>query len=104
MRPAKYGNKKTEVDGIRFDSRKEARRYGALCLLQKGRVIKDLAVQPVFPLTVNDVRVGKYIGDFAYIEKGRTVVEDAKGMRTPVFNLKWRMVKALYPEIDWRLV
>ena len=103
-RRSKYGNQKTELDGHKFASKKEARRYAQLRLLQTGKVIYGLACQPVWPLVVNGVRVGKYIGDFAYIEKNRPVVEDAKGMRTPVFNLKWRMVKALYPEIDWRLV
>jgi hypothetical protein len=101
---SKYGNQKTELDGKVFASKKEARRYGQLRLLQAGRVIKGLTLQPVFPLEVAGIRVGKYIGDFSYVEADRTVVEDAKGMRTPVFNLKWRMVKALYPDFDWRLV
>lgn len=99
----KYGNKRTVVDGITFASRKEARRYGELILLQKGRRISGLVCQPVIPLMVAGVRIGKYIGDFAYIEGGRQVIEDTKGIRTPVFNLKWRMVKALCPTVDWRI-
>lgn len=105
---SKYGNKRTELDGYKFASKKEARRYAELRLLQTGKVIEGLICQPAYPLMIGKVRVGKYIADFAYLEIAgkhrRVVVEDAKGMRTPVFNLKWRMVKALYPELDWRLV
>ena len=105
---SKYGNKRTELDGFKFASKKEARRYGELRLLQTGKVIRDLKVQPVFPLIVNGERIGKYIGDFRYIEKDSfEVVEDVKGgnaTKTAAWRLKWRMMKALYPWIDWRIV
>lgn len=101
---SKYGNQKTEINGIVFASRKEARRYAELRLLQTGKVISDLTLQPVYPLMIGSVRIGKYVGDFAYYEKGQPVCEDVKGMRTPVFNLKWRIVKALNPHIDWRII
>lgn len=104
MRRNKFGNKKTEVDGIVFSSKREAGRYAELKLLERGRALSTLTLQPVFPLHVNGLKIGKYVGDFQYVEGDSVVVEDVKGVRTAVFNLKWKMVKALYPRIDWRLV
>jgi hypothetical protein len=97
-RRGKYNNVKTVVDGMRFDSRKEAGRYVALKLMQKHRLIADLETQPEFPLVVNGRKIGKYIADFRYFdhELGVTVVEDVKGVRTAVYRLKKKLVLALY--------
>src|SRR5690606_369436 len=53
-KPSKYRNVRTTVDGITFDSKREAERYGELKTMEAAGVISDLELQPRFPLTVND--------------------------------------------------
>lgn len=103
-RRAKYGNVKTELDGILFDSKKEAERYVQLILLLRGGVIRDLELQPNFKLEVAGKKVCTYRADFRYSENGSQVVEDVKGMKTPVYKLKVKLLKALNPELDFREV
>lgn len=100
----KCGNIKIEVDGIEFDSKKEANRYCELKLLQRAGVIEDLELQKEFELIPAQyesfARYGKkgqrlqdgkrciekscvYKADFAYKKGGRLVVEDVKGYRDP---------------------
>lgn len=94
---SKYGNRKTEVDGIRFDSSAEAKRYGELKLLEAQGAIVELQLQPRFPLMVNGEKVGTYSADFQYRDSnGRLVVEDVKGMPTTVYRLKKRLMKAVH--------
>ena len=94
----KFGAKKTEVDGITFASQKEARRYSELVLLLKAKKIENLALQVPFLITINGLKICKYLADFTYVDnKGVFHVEDVKGMRTPLYKLKKRMVEATYP-------
>jgi hypothetical protein len=99
---SKYRAVPTEVDGVRFASKAEARRYGELSLLVKARKIRQLELQPEFPIVVNGVKVAKYVADFRYqtipwdYEGIETVVEDVKGMKTPVYRLKKKLVEAQY--------
>ena len=102
----KFGNKKVILDGIEFDSRKEARRYSELLLLQRAGEIRDLELQREFELipaqyetverygkTGKRLKDGKrcieqavkYKADFSYTDTatGRLVVEDVKGYRDP---------------------
>lgn len=102
-RRSKYGAVKTTVDGVTFDSKAEARRYGELKILQAaGEILGSLILQPVFILWVKrgdgrEVSVGKYVGDFQYeAPDGTIVVEDVKGVKTPVYRLKKKMVEAHY--------
>jgi hypothetical protein len=92
----KYRAVKTVVDGIKFDSKKEAARYQQLKLLERAGEIMELTLQPRFDLIVNGVKCGFYKADFQYLEVGKYVVEDVKGMKTPVYNLKKKLVKAIY--------
>lgn len=95
----KYGARKVEVDGIKFDSQAEANRYKTLKLLEQVGEIHSLELQPSFTLQdsfefqgVKHRGVG-YRADFKYTTKeGVTIVEDVKGMQTPVFKLKWKML------------
>lgn len=96
LRPAKYRNTPTEVDGFRFASKKEAKRYGELVLLERAGHIRHLQLQPRFPLKVNDILIATYVADFLYYEKGNWVVEDTKGVQTPVFKLKAKLFEVLY--------
>lgn len=103
----KYHNKKMMVDGIVFDSKKEAYRYQELSLLLKSGEISDLQLQVKYQLipaqrepdsltTTGKVKKGKlierecsYIADFVYKNKdGETVVEDTKGFRTEKYRIK----------------
>jgi len=111
MRLSKYKNVPTIVDGIRFASQAEAKRDAELKLLHLAGKIRLLQRQPRFPLFVNSVKICTYVGDWQYLEFDQTqtvagstmVVEDRKGVQTPAFKLKWKLAKALYPEIEWRL-
>lgn len=113
----KYHSKKITVDGIEFDSTKEARRYGELKLLQRAGKISNLQMQVKYelipnqyieateytpkthkPKTVNKLveRSANYIADFVYEQDGETVVEDVKGYRDStayaVFVLKRKLM------------
>ncbi len=94
----KYGNRKTVVDGITFDSQAEARRWSLLNLLQKGGQIKKLERQVKYLLAVEGVKIADYVADFRYIDIKRQaeVVEDVKGVKTPVYRLKKKLMKAIY--------
>lgn len=93
---SKYRSIPVEVDGIRFASKKEARRYQVLKARWDAGEIIGLVTQPRYVLKVNGEKVGTYVGDFLYIEDGREVLEDVKGVRTPIYRLKKKLMKALY--------
>jgi hypothetical protein len=101
------------VDGIRFASKKEAKRYGELKLLVLAGVISKLTLQPKYPLGSDDKpvlqRSGRYpngrrvsyLADFRYVDlstgrTGKYVIEDVKGMDTPLSKLKRAVVEAQY--------
>ena len=96
MSKNKYHAKPVVVDGVRFDSQREARRYGELRLLLELGVITDLEIHPRYPLVVNGVLVATYVGDFQYFEGEVMVLEDCKGFRTPLYRLKKKLMRALY--------
>lgn len=95
---SKHNSIKCEVDGIKFDSKKEARRYKELLILQLAGNIKDLKLQQSFSLLVNQIEVCRYVADFVYFdnEKGKQVVEDVKGFKTRMYILKKKLMKAVY--------
>ena len=99
MKESKYHNKTATYDGINFDSIKEARRYQELKLLLRAGVISDLRLQVPYELIpaqyINGKcveRAVKYIADFVYIENGKEVVEDAKGVRTEAYKIKRKLM------------
>jgi hypothetical protein len=104
---SKYSNRKTEIDGIYFDSAREARRYCELKLLQMAGEISDLEIQPKFMLLEGFRHGGlvvkpiTYRADFRYAEKGKTVVEDVKGCKTEVYNIKKKLLLNRYPDINF---
>ena len=98
---SKYHNRKILIDGIMFDSAKEAARYCELLLLKHAGEITDLQRQVPYELipTQKDEkgkvleRKTSYIADFVYRDKdGKMVVEDVKGMRTEVYRLKKKLM------------
>lgn len=92
----KYGAMKTEYNGGTYDSKAEANRAMELDLLVKAGKITDLARQTKFPIIINSIKVFTYIADFTYYEGGKQIVEDVKGVRTAMFNLKKKCVEAQY--------
>lgn len=90
----KFRAKRTESDGIKFDSKKEALRYNQLKLLQSSGDVVFFLRQTPFHLSGNV----KYVCDFLVFYKDGTVeVEDVKGHRTDVYIMKKKMVEHLYP-------
>ena len=95
----KYKAVRTEVDGITFDSKREAARYMELMLLQRAGEIERLELQPKYDCIVNGRKICTYRADFRYFTKESSVVEDVKGMKTAVYRLKKKLVEALYPGV-----
>jgi hypothetical protein len=97
----KYKNQPTELDGHRFDSKREANRYAELKLLQMGGKVRGLKRQVRFRIDVHDEHICDYIADFCYEELRKdglwwSVVEDVKGMKTEVYKLKRRLMLAVH--------
>ena len=89
-----------EVDGIKFDSKKEAQRYKELKLFERAGAIKDLRLQVPYVLIEKSEygREIKYYADFVYFdcEENRTIIEDTKGFRTDIYKLKKRLLAEKY--------
>ncbi len=102
---SKYHSKKITIDGITFDSQKEAYRYRELKLLERSGKIKDISLQHKFELQPSFKKNGKtiraitYIADFVYFDLERmvNVVEDVKGYKTKEYLLKKKMFEYKYP-------
>lgn len=115
----KYGNRKITVDGVTFDSKKEAARYRELKLLERAGEISNLELQAKYVLipaqraSSSDTykcgpnkgkpKPGKllekecsYIADFSYLRDGKFVVEDTKGVRTEVYKIKRKLMLERY--------
>lgn len=99
---SKYHARKTTVDGITFDSRKEADRYLVLKGMEDDGAIEDLRRQvryelvPAFDVDGRHYRPVYYVADFVYVEDGKEVVEDVKGMITDVYKLKSKLFARRY--------
>jgi hypothetical protein len=101
---SKYRNKPTEVDGLRFDSKKEATRWKQLRLLEANGEVRNIQRQVTYPLTVAGKLVCKYKADFVYEElrKGQwnSVTEDVKGQTNGgpmrIFRLKAKLMQAIH--------
>lgn len=104
---SKYHSKKMIIDGITFDSKREANRYCELKLLEKAGRIKDLRLQHQFVLQPSFKKKGKsiraitYVADFVYfdLERMKNVVEDVKGYKTDVYQIKKKMFEYKYPDL-----
>ena len=102
---SKYRAKKTEIDGIKFDSKKEAKRYIALRELEKQGNIGKLILQPRFLLQEGFRKNGKayrkieYVADFMYEQDGKLIIEDVKGIKTDVYKLKQKLFEKKYQDL-----
>lgn len=96
-RPHKYGAAATEVDGIRFASKREAQRWGELKMMEVAGHISELKRQVPYEIVVYGHRICKYVADFVYVDaSGLVVVEDVKGVKTPLYRLKKRLMLACF--------
>lgn len=99
---SKYHARKTCVDGITFDSKKEADRYLVLKGMEEDGSIEDLRRQvryelvPAFNVDGRHYRPVFYVADFVYVLNGKTVVEDVKGVMTDVYRLKSKLFARRY--------
>lgn len=101
---SKFNAKKTVVDGITFDSRKEAKRYVELRDLERAGKIQCLRRQvryeliPAFNVGGKHYRPTSYVADFVYTDTatGEEIVEDVKGVLTDVYRLKSKMFAYRY--------
>ena len=91
--------------GERFQSKHEAREWLKLLSRALRGEVTELDRQVKFKLELNGVLIAIYTADFVYKEAGRPVVADAKGTwETPRFKLLWKLMEALYPQYERRLV
>ena len=102
---SKMGNIRVEIDGIKFDSKKEGSRYSVLKMLERTGKIKDLKRQERFividPIVWSCKKLSaiKYVVDFTYIDQdGILTAEDVKGRVLPVYRLKRQLFLQRYPE------
>ncbi len=108
----KYGAKKSECRaGHVHDSKAEARRCNELQLMERAGAIVGLEQQPVFrfevdgrPVMLDNGQQARLKADFSYIENGRKVVEDRKGVIVRDFPLRWALARTMWPDIEWRVV
>lgn len=111
----KYHNTKTVTDGIKFDSKLEAKRYGQLKILEEAGIIRDLELQPEYELIPSFRKNNKtwrrtvYKADFKYVscDNDIDIIEDVKGSTaviTDVFRLKQKLFEYKYPEYTISIV
>lgn len=104
LRRQKYNNVHVKEDGHSFDSKKEHKRFCELRMLARAGKIKSLVVHPRFSIKVNGQLITTYEADFSYYETPdgtiktpyQYVVEDVKGVKTPVYELKKKLMKAVH--------
>lgn len=97
----KHGNKPTEVGGVIFHSKKEARRFGELMMLQGAARIRDLKTQVKYRFDVNGVFIASLKVDFTYEELQRDgqwafIAEDVKGYANDRWPMKKRLMLACH--------
>lgn len=95
----KYGAKKTEVDGIVFDSKREAVLYHEFKLLLRAGKLSNLKRQPSYDLIVNGHKIKTYRADFEYLENGTLHVIDVKSeatAKTRDFIMTRKLMRAIH--------
>jgi hypothetical protein len=98
QRGNKYKAQRTLLDGICFDSQAEAHYYAALKLRERAGEVEDVEMQRSYALTINGVLVCTYRADFVFwdVAMKRRRVIDVKGVVTPVFRIKQKLMKACH--------
>lgn len=96
----KYHNRKCEIDGMKFDSLAEGRRYNELKLMRHAGLISELEMQKKFSIDINGQHICNYYADFFYydIQNEKWITEDIKGgnaTKTAAYRLKKKLMKAV---------
>lgn len=98
----KYNAKAVVAEGVRYASTREYERYQELLMKEKAGLIRGLKRQVTYRFIYNGILIGKYVADAAYLEptEGRNgwhlIVEDSKGVRTPLYRRSKKMMLAFY--------
>lgn len=105
---SKYHNKKVTIDGIAFDSQKEAKYYMELLLRQRIGEVTEIKLQPIFELQAAFKRKGRLIRAITYkadfeitLANGKVQVIDVKGCETEVYKIKRKMFQCKWPEVEF---
>ena len=108
----KYNAVKTSIDGHKFDSKAEAKRYTELKLLERAGEISNLELQPKYRCEISGKLICTVIPDFRYTDLrklgpqgqvGCVVVEDKKSpitRKNPVYRIKKKLLEALFPGVE----
>lgn len=94
----KYKAVRTIVDNINFASKGEAERYKELRFLEGVGSIHNLTLQPKYPIDLYGEHICDYVADFEYLEDGKVIAEDFKGVKTAVYLLKKKLFNLLYSD------
>lgn len=103
----KYFAKKQEYGGIRYDSKFEAKVAADIDYQLRSGEIQSVRRQVDFPFIINGKRVGRFAFRADFVIKhndGTQEIREAKGLRMPLFNLKWALMQALYPDLKFTLI
>lgn len=101
-RKSKFGNVKKEKLGQVFDSGHEAKFYPELLLMEAAGKIFQLELQPKYRIEVAGKYICTYKGDYKFSdERGKEICFDPKGAKTPVYRLKIKLAKALFPNVEF---
>lgn len=104
-RPSKYGSNKTEYNGITYASKREADYAAELDIRVRVGELQSWESQIIFPLVVNGIKIGKYTIDFKEVSKdGGVIYTETKGYADKTFKLRWKIFRALYPDINAQIV
>lgn len=108
VKRAKYGNIKTKIDGITFDSRAESEYYR---WLKQNKDVVNIECQPKFTLQPSfrknnkTIRAITYIADFrVFYRDGHTEIIDVKGVETDSFRIKAKLFEFCYPDLSLILI
>ena len=103
LKPSKYKNVKTVIDGVTFASKKEAERYRVLKTMEQSGKITGLELQKRYQIAPGCTILGRkrppryYVADFCYFDAdGNYIVNDVKGKITDVYSLKRHLMKTVH--------
>lgn len=101
----KFNAKGTSYNGRYYDSKLEASYAMELDWLKKAGEIKEIIPQYKISLDVNGVHIANYFMDFKVIKSDETIeMHEVKGLEMPLWKMKWKLAKALYPEYEFVLI
>jgi len=107
VKKQKYNAIKTQIDGVKYDSKMEAKRHQQLMIKEMAGLIKHLKCHGlILDLGPTDKSRSRYKPDFSYFdcEKGVYVIEEVKGFRVRDWPPRAALIKRVWPEFELRVV